>query len=287
MAVRTLGSLLTPTYFSEPASYARRLPDSVWARPSAMPGVDMNDARQLSLLSDFSTRFRQEYDAIPFGPAASPRQYYIDNGMFEGVDGEILWCMLRHFKPQNMIEIGSGNSTLLAAQALNRNALENRGHGCSFTAIEPHPSAVLSSGVPGVSRLIAAELQAIPLDMFLDLRENDVLFIDSSHALRIGSDVHYEYLEILPRLNAGVVIHAHDIFMPAEYHKGWVKSDYRYLFWTEQYLLQSFLAFNSHFEVLWGSSYMHLNHPELLEAAFRSYALTRRWPASFWFRKVK
>ena len=94
----------------------------------------------------------------------------------------------------------------------------------------------------------------------------------------------YELLEILPQLAVGVVVHLHDIFMPAEYPKNWVLKKKR--FWSEQYLLQAFLAFNKDFEVLWGSSYMHLIHPEMLEAAFPSYRRDRWWPASFWIRRV-
>ena len=119
---------------------------------------------------------------------------------------------------------------------------------------------------------------------FLSLEENDILFIDSSHVLRIGGDVRYEYLEILPRLNRGVIVHAHDIFCPAEYPRQWVLEHYH--FWTEQYLLQAFLTFNDSFEVLWGSSYMHINHPDKLEAAFSSYGRDVESPSSFWMRKT-
>jgi hypothetical protein len=117
------------------------------------------------------------------------------------------------------------------------------------------------------------------------LEENDILFIDSSHVLKIGSDVQYEYLEILPRLNKGVIVHIHDIFLPAEYRKEWVLKDH--IFWTEQYLLQAFLAFNDNFEILWAGSYMHLKHPDKLEVAFNSYRRNERWPGSFWIKKIR
>ena len=118
------------------------------------------------------------------------------------------------------------------------------------------------------------------------MQENhDILFIDSSHVLRIGGDVQYEYLEILPRLARGVIVHSHDIFLPAEYPRHWVLEEHK--FWTEQYLLQAFLAFNDSFEVLWAGSYMHLKHPEKLEEAFSSYKRERTLPGSFWMRKVK
>jgi hypothetical protein len=104
--------------------------------------------------------------------------------------------------------------------------------------------------------LIIDKVQNVSLSEFNKLEKNDILLIDSSHVLKIGSDVQYEYLEILPRLKKGVIVHVHDIFSPSEYPREWVLEDYR--FWNEQYLLCAFLSFNSAFEVLWAGSYMHL-----------------------------
>ena len=131
-----------------------------------------------------------------------------------------------------------------------------------FTAIDPFPNRILRKGITGLSRLVPEPVQKVPLAEFEKLREKDMLLIDSSHVLKIGSDVEYEYLEILPRLNKGVLVSFHDIFLPAEYRKGWVMRDH--CFWNEQYLLQAFLAFNSSFRILWAGSYMHLIHSEKL-----------------------
>jgi len=173
----------------------------------------------------------------------------------------------------------------LSAQAILKNEEEDNDYECELVAIEPYPNDILKAGFPGLSKLIPKKVQDIPLSEFKKLSENDILFIDSSHVLKIGSDVQYEYLEILPRLNKGVIVHAHDIFLPAEYPKEWILKDYR--FWTEQYLLQAFLSFNDSFEVLWGGSYMHLRHPDKLEEAFSSYKRDERWPGSFWIRRIK
>jgi len=193
--------------------------------------------------------------------------------------------MIRHFKPKKIFEIGSGNSTYLSAHAILKNKEEDNDYECELVAIEPYPNDILKAGFPGLSKLIPKKAQDIPLSEFKKLLENDILFIDSSHVLKIGSDVQYEYLEILPRLNKGVIIHVHDIFLPTEYPKEWVLKDYR--FWTEQYLLQAFLAFNNSFEVLWAGSYMHLRYPDKLEEVFSSYKRDERWPGSFWIRKIK
>lgn len=179
----------------------------------------------------------------------------------------------------------SGFPTYLSAEAVRRNGEEDRSYQCELVAIEPYPNETLKAGFPGLSSLIPKEVQEVPLTEVMKLTANNILFIDSSHVLKIGNDVQYEYLSILPRLNKGVIIHVHDIFLPAEYPKEWVLQERR--FWTEQYLLQAFLAFNESFEVLWAGSYMHLNHSGKLEASFSSYNRSKTLPGSFWIRRTE
>jgi hypothetical protein len=150
-------------------------------------------------------------------------------------------------------------------------------------AIDPYPNPVLKSGFPGLSRVIEDEVQDLPLELFTSLGPNDILFIDSSHILRIGSDVQYECLEIVPRVASGVVVHFHDIFLPSEYPKDIIFKGFQ--FPNEQYLVQAFLAFNDAFEIVWAGSFMHLTHPERLESAFPSYSRATRWPGSLWVRR--
>ncbi|MBT9132995.1 MAG: hypothetical protein DDT33_01526 [Firmicutes bacterium] len=278
-----LGFHITPKHFYEPIPDTRTLKDELWSRCSDFIGVEINESAQLKLLSQFSAKFREEYEAFPRHKTPILYQYYVNNGAFGSVDGEILYCMIRHFKPRKLFEIGSGNSTYLSTQAILRNREENEDYECQLIAIEPYPNDVLKAGFCGLSELIVQKVQDVHLSKFSELKENDILFIDSSHVLKIGSDVQYEYLEILPRLNKGVLVHVHDIFLPSEYPREWVLKQYR--FYTEQYLLQSFLAFNSAFEILWGGAYMHLKHPEQLEKAFSSYDRNKVWPGSFWLRR--
>src|SRR5947207_5879732 len=192
--------------------------------------------------------------------------------------------MVRYFKPRRIYEVGCGNSTLLAAQALLRNESDGAPPGQLF-AFEPFPNANLKRGFPGLSKLVTSRVEDVESAVFQELRENDILFLDSSHVVRIGGDVQYEFLEILPNLNPGVIVHVHDIFLPADYPRKLIMQQRR--FFSEQYLLQAFLAFNSKFEVLWAGSFMHLNHPDLLERAFNSYKRELRWPGSFWMRRVR
>jgi len=277
-----MGLTVVPNHYYIPIPDTRYLKNEIWERKSSLPGIDINEKQQLELLSEFSQRYKDEYEQIPKYRTDANHQYYINNQSFSSVDGEILYCMIRYFKPKRIIEIGSGNSTLLSAQAALKNQVE--GHLCELIAIEPYPNEVLRKGFPGLSRMISKKLQDVPITEFTRLEANDILFIDSSHVVTIGSDAQYEYLEILPLLAPGVLVHIHDIFLPMEYRKQWVLQELK--FWNEQYLLQAFLIQNAAWKVLWGGSYMHIQHPDLLEENFNSYNREERWPGSFWIQRL-
>jgi hypothetical protein len=277
------GFHVTPNHYYQPIPDTRELKDELWLKHSELAGIDMNEKGQIELLSSFTANYMREYESLPGNTTGVQHQYYLNNPSFGPIDGAVLHCMIRHFKPKRIWEIGSGYSTYLSAAAVEQNR-KSDGVGCELVAIEPYPNDVIRAGFPGLSRLMPVQVQDVPISEFCRLEANDILFIDSSHVLRIGGDVKYEYLEVLPRLAKGVIVHCHDIFLPAEYPKWWVLDNY--WFWTEQYLLQAFLTFNRSFEVLWAGHYMHLKHPDRLDAAFDSYQGGKTWPCSFWMRKV-
>lgn len=277
------GFHITKDHYYEPIPDSRTLNERLWEDLSILNGLDMNENFQYSLLLEFEKKFKTEYDKIPNKKTFNPFQYYIPNGSFDSVDGEILYCMIRYYKPKLMIEVGSGLSTLCSTQALLVNNNEND-FNANFYAIEPYPYDFLKRGVPGLTDLIIEKLENIPLEFFKKLNENDILFIDSSHILKIGSDVHYLFLNILPILNKGVIVHFHDIFIPSEYPKNWILKDHR--FYNEQYLLQAFLTFNDTYKVIWAGSYMLLNRLDDLKRAFNT-CKKGVWPGSFWIRKIK
>ncbi len=279
-----LGFHITLNNWDQPIPDTERLKDDIWLKNSKLIGINLQEKCQLNLLSQFSSQFKEEYESLPRSKTATPYQYYINNVAFNSVDGEVLYCMIRYFRPEKIFEIGSGNSTYLSAQAILKNRVDCD-HECDLIAFEPYPNDILRAGFPGLTKLIPVQIQDVPLSEFSKLKENDILFIDSSHVLKTGSDVQYEILEVLPRLKKGVIIHFHDIFLPAEYPKEWVLKNC--VFWTEQYLLQAFLMFNDSFQVLWAGSYMHLKHPDKLEEAFNSYKREEKWPGSFWIQKIK
>ena len=278
-----LGIHVTRCHFYEPVPDTRILHDSLWQDYSKLIGVNFDEKVQLDLLSHFRKTFKGEYDCFPREKTCMPYEYYTKNSFFEVVDGEILYCMIRHFKPRRIIEVGSGYSTYLAAKTILQQ--DNQDYSCELTAIDPFPNKILQKGFPGLSRLVQKPVQEVPYFEFEKLCDNDMLLIDSSHVLKMDSDVQYLYLEVLPRLNKGVLISLHDIFLPAPYRKEWVLKNH--CFWNEQYLLQAFLMFNSCFEILWMGSYMHLMHSEKLRAAFSSYDKEQDWPGSVWIHKVK
>jgi hypothetical protein len=269
------GFHVTPAHFYEPIPKLQALPDSIWKRPSELFGVDMNESGQLQLLRNEFPKFRHEYEQIPTSPPEEPGRFYLNNGLFDGVDALVAYCILRHFQPRLIIEVGSGFSSLLTAEAV------ARGNKSELICIEPFPREFLRQGFPGLRSLIEKNVQDVDLAFFAQLEMGDVLFIDSSHTVKTGGDVNYLFLEVLPRLNPGVIVHVHDIFLPFEYRRDWVMDQLR--FWTEQYLLQAFLMFNSEFEVLLGSNYLaHYHRQDLIS----TFAHLQEWSGgSFWMRR--
>ena len=153
-----------------------------------------------------------------------------------------------------------------------------------LTCIDPHPRDFLSAGVPGITELRREGIQETPLELFEQLGENDILFVDTSHTVKTGGDVPWIYGEVLPRLRPGVFVHLHDIFLPGEYPERWVMEGWG---WNEVYLVRAFLSFNSAFEVLWSTQYMLQNHLEEVLQAFPGFGgYLDRAGSSLWLRRI-
>ena len=279
------GFHVTPVHFYQPIPDTQSLPETLWNRPSELAGIDMNESIQLDLLRKHFPKFRNEYEQFPTQPSGKSPSFHLDNGLFGGIDALVAYCMIRHFQPRLIIEIGGGFSTLLLTEAAAKN------NTSALTCIEPFPQEFLKQGVPGFHRLIEKKVQDIDLEFFSELHSGDLLFIDSSHTVKIGGDVNYLFLEVLPRLEPGVIVHIHDIFLPFEYRRDWVLGEFR--FWAEQYLLQAFLAFNSEFEVLMANNYMAHRYLDDIRAVFPTLEKLKaappnsvRWGGgSFWMRR--
>lgn len=283
-----IGVHVTPNHFYSPVPDTRELDRRAgfWDEECDMPGVDLREAQQVDWLRNVLSPLRHEC-SFPLDPTGVPHEYFVRNGAFGLISAAVLHCMIRHFSPRTFIEIGSGNSTCVSARAALMNQAE--GKPVRLIAVEPFPNDVLRRGFPGLTRLIPEKAQDLGRDLFTELQAGDILFIDSSHVVRMGNDVLFLYLEVLPRLAKGVVVHIHDIFLPRHYPRRWVVEGRR--FWAEQYLLQAFLALNPCFEVLWCGNLVQHKHPGALREVF---PLPDGLPAeegyassSFWMRRIE
>lgn len=267
--------------YDSPVPDSRLLSPEVLTRRSELPGVELNEQRQLELLESFAARFGAEYARFPRDPDPAFPRFHLANGAFEAGDAEVAYSMVRASQPRRLVEVGCGHSTRCMTLAVAANAAES-GHVTEYTAIDPFAAHV--AGLPEVTRYLPRRVETLPLELFTSLDRGDILFIDSPHVVTTGGAVQWLYLEVLPRLRPGVLVQVHDVFLPAEYPAAWLREEKR--FYNEQYLLQAFLAFNSCFEVLWMGSWMHLTHPAELAAAIPSYDPRSDWPGSFWMRRT-
>jgi hypothetical protein len=245
--------------------------------PSEVRGVDLNQNGQLARLEEFIELSAQQ----PFTPEAIPgRRYYLDNINFSYNDAIVLFCMMRHLKPRRIIEVGSGHSS---CAMLDVNELFFN-DSIEFTFIEPHPellrSLIKDSDLSQI-RLLDQKVQDVDAGIFRELKASDILFIDSSHVSKTGSDLNYLLFKVLPLLNEGVVVHFHDIFYPFEYPKEWA---FQGRAWNEVYLLRAFLQYNDAFEIQFFNSF--LNHYYRDRIASASPLWMRGPGGSLWLKKT-
>lgn len=239
------------------------------------PGVDWNGEAQLTLVKELGKQSPMRFPRT----SDDPKEFFSTNPAFAPHDAWALQGILRHLRPRRMVELGSGWTSLLAAR-VNREHLD---HEMSLICVDPYLQDFLRDGVDGINEIIEKGAEDLPLEFFAELGPGDILFIDSTHTVKTGSDVVYLFGEVIPRLAPGVVVHVHDIFLPGEYPPQWVLSGWS---WNEQYLVQAFLAFNREFEVLLSLGWLAHRHPEVVEAAvpdFESFYPGRG--GSLWLRR--
>ncbi len=243
--------------------------------PRTLGGIDLREQGQMALLE----QCLPFYAEMPFTPGPQPQlRYRFDNGAFSYSDAIFLYLMLRHCRPRRVIEVGSGHSSCVTLDTSERFL----GNAVETVFIEPYPELLQSLLHPGDDiRIIPERLQDVPLDLFETLAENDILFIDSTHVAKIGSDVTYIFNDILPALQRGVVVHFHDIFYPFEYPRYWFDQGRA---WNEAYVLRSFLQYNTAFRIeLWNN--FLLTFQEAFFAEHMKLCLQNAG-ASLWLRRV-
>ena len=244
-----------------------------------IPGLNLDIDIQKNFLSNFS--YDDELLEIPTS-SSQQTQYAYQNEMFGPGDSEILYGMIRYLKPDKIVEVGAGSSTLIAQQAIKKNQQELEGYVCSHVCIEPYENQWLEElGI----EIIRKRVEDLPIGFFQALGKNDILFVDSSHVVKPQGDVLFEIFDVYGSIKSGVYVHVHDIFTPRDYPKKWILDDRR--LWHEQYLLEAFLSFNDKFEVICALNWLWNNYPETLAKACP--VLTNRIPnnpGSFWFRRL-
>ena len=237
-----------------------RRADAIFEPDVEVVGVDLREAEQVELLATLAPIIAE----MPFPAQPNARyRYHLDNPTYGWTDGTILHAMLRHIGPQRVIEVGSGNSSAMLLDTAD-GWLDQGDHKVQIRFIEPHPQLLRDLMRPGDEErtvIDAVPVQDVPLVVFETLEAGDLLFIDSTHVAKAGSDVNHLYFEVIPRLASGVWIHIHDIFMPFEYPLGWVLEGRA---WQEAYLLRAFLMHNDAFRVRWFQSFMWTRHRELV-----------------------
>lgn len=237
-----------------------------------LKGINWNLTEQIEFLT--SLNFQSELSNVP-DEFKSETNFHFNNGSFESGDAEYWYQIIRLKKPKKIIEIGSGNSTKIAQLAIQANGLNICDHIC----IEPYEMPWLEEiGV----KTIRKRVEEIPLDFFKSLEADDILFIDSSHIIRPQGDVLFEYLEIFPILNSGVIVHIHDIFSPRDYPYQWIVDELR--LWNEQYLLEAFLSSNYEWKILGALNFLKHNHFDLLKEKCPRL-ISSREPGSFYMIK--
>ena len=255
------GYHIRPIHYYEPLPDFRSITSEQINRRRTYPGIDFRWEQQLALVGELA-KYRDELRELEFD---------FDNAYFAGFDAAVYYTLIRHLQPQRIIEIGGGYSTQIAAKALAANRTGK------LVCIEPYPERLNGSN----AELIQKRVEEIDVEFFLSLKANDILFIDSSHTVKFGSDVCFEFLEILPRLARDVWVHVHDIFFPHDYPAEWLIT--RRLALNEQYLLEAFLSFNKNFAPQLANYWLCLDHRE---AAAPVWASADR-ASSFWMKRVE
>lgn len=216
-------------------------------------GMDMNEAGQLELLA----RLEALYPSIDFpSTKAESHRYFYESAAYSYSDAIMLHCMMRHFKPRRIIEVGSGYSSCAMLDTRDRHL----DAAVEMTFIEPYPELLLSLVRPGDREgieIVPTRVQDVPVEKVGSLQSGDFLFIDSTHVSTTGSDVNFLFFDVLPALKPGVHVHIHDVFYPFEYPRDGMFGGRS---WNEQYVLRAFLQFNQAFSITLMNTYLERFH---------------------------
>jgi hypothetical protein len=270
-AAQAMDVHVLPVHYGSPVPDTRALPGRLWEAPRSFGGaLDLDVERQLAFLRSVSTHAPElatlEAEGISW-----------DNLTISRTDASLYYCIVRELRPRRVIEVGGGHSTRVAASAAVQNGVTE------LVCIDPDPAPGLRE-LPGLARLVERPVQEADPGLFGGLGAGDILFVDGTHVVRVGSDVNYLLLEVVPALASGVLVHLHDVFTPWEYPEWWVRE--HQVFWSEQYLLEAFLLFNREFEVLCMTNQLGKDRPEAVRDALALPAGVAPGGSSAWLRRM-
>jgi hypothetical protein len=248
--------------------------DTIWSSPRSLPGIDVKVDGQLKLLEAFATYYAEQ----PFkDEPVNGLRYGFSNPYFSYGDGLALYCMLRHVRPTRLVEVGSGWSSALALDVVDRFL----GDDVSCIFIEPYPKRLRELIHPADAdrvEIFTKPLHDVDAALFTNLQSGDILLIDSTHVSRVGSDVNQLVHDVLPILPRGIHVHFHDIFWPFEYPREWIFSGRA---WNEAYLLRAYLTHNPRANISWFNNYLATFHADQVAAVMPMWSLNPG--GSLWF----
>jgi hypothetical protein len=261
-----IGVHVLPKSFYSPVQDYRWLEEhkAFWADPSPLIGIDWDVEQQLAWLNETCAPYYPEVSGLGFFNESAAREW---GPGFGPIESQVLHCFIRSKAPARVIEIGSGQSTVCMLHASQLNAREGR-PASQITCIEPFPRKTLRH-LDGIS-LLEQPCQTVPITVYSQLHAGDLLFIDSSHAVKVGSDVIRIFLEIIPSLPAGVFIHIHDINFPYLYNRSTL-SPYFMQNSQETALLAALLTENKHLAVLGSLSALHYDRTHEMKSLLNDY----------------
>jgi predicted O-methyltransferase YrrM len=264
--------------FYSPIPDLTMLDDRTWSFRSELPGIVFDLDRQLAYVEQELGAYIAEF-APPRHSSGNRAEYYLDNGLYGAGDAELLYAMVRRHRPRTVLELGAGFSTLVSAAAVRAN--RNDGRETRLISCDPYADRAAAATVEGLAELRPVAAEDLDQKDFSMLGAGDILFIDSSHTVRLGGDVVQLLCEVVPRLAAGVLVHVHDIYLPYSYPREWYEQFGWY--WAEQYMLQALLAGNRSLEVLCGAHALWRERREQFRGLIPSLG-SGQPPLSFWIR---
>lgn len=249
--------------------------------------IDLRLEHQLKLLNELKEFYKQvpyKFSDLSTDQKLNYR-YKAGNEYYRYGDAIFLFCMMLHLKPGRIIEVGSGHSSAMMLD-INENFLHNSVH---LTFIEPFPEERLCGLLKEADRkntvVLKSFVQETDMEIYKSLEVNDILFIDSSHVSKPGSDVNFIIFDILPILKPGVVIHFHDIFFPFELPDSWVLENK--WFWNENYILRAFLMNNPDYEIMLFNNLLYRKHRSWLKKEMPDTLIDWQHTGSIWINKIR